>query len=287
MRIALILLILSCLIGFALAGQNREFKIRTLEKLGNELSRRDEISAQAEDVVLATQPAAHAVKMRGWISELSSNGDKVHLIAETPSGFCLAYTVKFKNREKPEVEDHRGEPLPTAVATRFQARKNALAAVHDKLFADVAYNCEVLDDPDGRGFLVYVLAATKEKNEILTGGHYRVTVSADGSKIEHVDLLSQLIRQPRLNGDKETVAVSATQLSSNLPVETWLYSSHLYSLPMYVGCKDGSIWAVANGRIVRANKKGPKNHLDILNGKAPEIYPDEQKRKTKGSKLSN
>jgi hypothetical protein len=273
-------LVLAVLFSFssAFAGEIRQFKIRTLEKLGNELSRRDEISAQAEDLVKETQPPARSMKMRGWVSELGSGGDRISLIAETPSGLCLAYTVKFEGEKKPQVEDHRGEPLPPNIALRFEARKTALAAVSGKLFDDVSYNCEVLDDPDGSGFLAYVLAATRKKGEILTGGHYRVTVSADGLKAEQVDLLSQLIRQPSADHDKKVVAVSASQLSSHLPVETWLYSSHLYHLPMFVAANDGSIWAVANERIVRADAKGPKNHLDILNGKAPQTYPDEEKK---------
>ena len=173
------------------------------------------------------------------------------------------------------IEDRRGQALPKNIALRYKARATAAAAVRDKLF-DADYNFEVLDDPDGDGFLVYALAATRTNDEILTGGHYRVTVSADGLKAERVDLLSQLIRQEKHNGDKQTVAVSATQLSSNVPVETWLYSSHLYEMPMYVGCKDGSIWAIVNGRIVRSDAKGPKNRLDIMNLKAPQTYPDEK-----------
>jgi hypothetical protein len=87
------------------AGEIREFKIRTLEKLGNEISRRDEIAAKASDVVLETQPAAKALKLRGWISELGKGEDKVHLITETASGPCLAYTVLFSKSKKPVVEE--------------------------------------------------------------------------------------------------------------------------------------------------------------------------------------
>jgi hypothetical protein len=259
----------------AFAGEIRQFKIRTLEKLGNEISRRDEIAAKASDVVLETQAAAKALKLVGWITELGKAKDKVYLVAETASGPCLAYTVSFAGSEKPVVEDRRGQALPPNIALRYKARGAAAAAVKDHLY-DVPYNFEVLDDPDGRGFLVYALAATKKDDEILTGGHYRVTVAADGSRAEQVDLLSQLIRQPKGDADHKTVAVSASQLSSNVPVETWLYSSHLYHMPMFVAGKDGSIWGVVNGRIVRADAKGPKNHLDILNGKAPQTYPDEK-----------
>ncbi len=43
-------------------------------------------------------------------------------------------------------------------------------------------------------------------------------------------------------------------------------------MPMYVAVmKDGSSWGVMNGRIVRGDDKGPKNHLDIMNKRAPEV----------------
>lgn len=268
MRIVPLIVVILLFPAAAFAGEIREFKIRTLEKLGNEISRQDEIAAKASDVVLETQPAAKALKLRGWITELGKDKDKVNIIIETASGPCLAYTVSFAGSEEPVVEDRRGQALPPNIALRYKARGTAIAAVKGQLY-DALYNFEILDDPDGHGFLVYALAATKKNDEILTDGHYRVTVSADGSKAERVDLLSQLIRQPKGDRDHETVAVSSSQLSSKLPVETWLYSSHLYHLPMYVGGNDGSIWGVANGRIVRVDDKGPKNHLDILNGKAP------------------
>lgn len=275
MRIVPLIFAIAFFSAPAFGGEIREFKIRTLEKLGNEISHRDAIASKASDVVMETQPTAKALKLRGWISKLGKDEDKVHLITETGSGPCLAYTVAFAGSGKPVVEDRRGEPLPKDVAVRYKALQTTLGALNGKLF-DASYNYEVLDDPDGSGFLVYALAATKKNDEILTGGHYRVTVSADGLKAEQTDLLSQLIRQPKGDADHKTVAVSSSQLSSNVPVETWLYSSNLYHLPMFVGAKDGSIWAVANGRIVRADNKGPKNHLDILNGKAPQTYPDEK-----------
>jgi len=254
-----VLSILSCSFA-ALAGEIREFSIPTLERLGNELSRRDSIAARASDAVLETQPAAKTMKMRGWITELGGGGDKVHLIAETPSGPVLAYTVTFRGG-KPQVEDRHGQPLPANVALRYKARNTAAAAVRDKLF-DVSYNFEVLNDPDGNGFLVYALAATKKKGEILTGGHYRVTVSSDGSKAKRVDLLSQLIRQ-KADAGHDTVAVVCTQLVSNVPVETWLYSSYLYHMPMYVGTMDKALWRVVNGKI----HKFTKAELDAMDKK--------------------
>jgi hypothetical protein len=240
----------------AIAGEIREFKIQTLEKLGNEISRRDEIAAKASDVVLETQPAARALKLRGWISELGKDEDKVHIITETASGPCLAYTVSFAGSKKPVVEDRRGESLPQNVAVRYKALQTTLVALNGKLF-DANYNYEVLDDPDGSGFLVYALAATKNRDEQILGGHFRVTVSADGSTAEQVDALSRGIikEKPKMPAGAKQESIVITQLVSDIPVETFIYSSHLFQLPIYVGTMDKTVWRVVNGKIEKLDPK--------------------------------
>ena len=114
----------------------------------------------------------------------------VYMIAETPSGPMLAYTANFRQSGKPEVQDVRGQSLPAAVAVRYKARETATASLRGRLF-DAPYNFEVLDDPDGRGFLVYALAVTQESDQVVMAGHFRVTVSEDGTKAERVDALSK------------------------------------------------------------------------------------------------
>ena len=241
--------------SFAFAGEIRQFNVPTLERLGNELTRRDHIAAVASGVVLDSQPAARALKMRGWITELGKSQDKVYLIAETASGLCLAYIVSFRGSEQPQVEDRRGQPLPPDVAVRFKARQTALAALTGKFF-DASYNFEVLSDPEDSGFLVYGLACTNKEGEEITGGHFRVTVSSDGSKAERVDALSRGIIKdtPKLPKGATQMAIATSQLVSNVPVETFIYTSNLYRLPMYVATKDGSTWRIANGKIHKFSK---------------------------------
>ena len=253
MRIALPLVASLVFLANGFANDIRQFDTATLEKLGNEISRRDDLAARADEVVKATHPAARALKMRGWITELGSGGDTVYLIAETASGLCLAYTATFRDKEKPQIEDRRGQPLPANVALRFKARETALAAVINRLY-DVPYNAEVLDDPDGSGFLVYFLATGSESGQRILGGHFRVTVSADGSKVEQIDALSQGITKEKKGAPQTRErAIVISQLVSDVPVETFIYSSHLFGLPIFVGTKAGT-WKVANGRIEKTNK---------------------------------
>jgi hypothetical protein len=159
----------------------------------------------------------------------------------------------------------RGATTPV----RKRAIQTAKAALRGKLF-NVRYDYVVLDDPDGSGFLVYALAASRNSDEIMLGGHGRVTVSADGEKAERVDLLSRSLNV----GSKKTppgqqyAAAATSQLVSNKPVETFIYLSYLHRIPIAVSTPDKAVWMIANGKIVRIDEKGPKNALDILNRKA-------------------
>lgn len=249
----------------AAASEIREFNVATLERLGRELSRRDGIAARATDLVLEEYPIARSLKMRGWITELKKSRDAVHFIAETPSGPTLAYTVNFSGSGKPKVQDMRGRPLPQEVAVQYKARNTAVAAVQGRLF-DINYNFEVLDDPDGRGFLVYALGATATPGQVVLAGHLRVTVSPEGTKAERVDALSQSLL---LSSDKESglpkgykpVGLYFNQIVSNKPVETLVYTSNLAKKNIYVGTPDGKMWIVGRGKM-QVNRSKPSDKTE-------------------------
>jgi hypothetical protein len=135
---------------------------------------------------------------------------------------------------------------------RKRARDTAAAALKDKLF-DIPYNYIILDDPDGSGFLVYALAHAK--NEIILGGHFRVTVSADGSTAERVDALSNtLLRQPpppKGNEGEKPLTVSMSQIVSNRPLETCVYTSLHDKVIVSVGMvnDNAKVWAFVGDKI--------------------------------------
>jgi len=135
-------------------------------------------------------------------------------------------------------------------AARKRARETAMAALKGKLF-DTRYDYVVLSDPDGKRLLVYALAAAKYSDQVVMAGHFRVTVSADGTKSERVDALSKSLAH---SGPKtDAVALWLIQLVSNKPVETLIYTSNLAKKPIYVRTPDGKTWEVGEGkmRVVR------------------------------------
>jgi hypothetical protein len=146
---------------------------------------------------------------------------------------------------------------------RKRARQTAMTALQGKLF-NIRYNYVVLNDPDGKHLLVYALGSTAKSNEVVLAGHFRVTVSPDGTKVERVDPLSKTLMidselKSGLPAGVRATAIYVNQIVSNRPVETFIYSAHLARMSIYVGTPDRKVWVIKNGRMrVDTSKPGGK-----------------------------
>jgi hypothetical protein len=135
---------------------------------------------------------------------------------------------------------------------RKRAKQTAVAALKGKLF-DIHYDYVVLDDPDGSGFLVYALATTQKAGDIVLAGHFRVSVSADGSKAERVDALSKSLAIQHggqgLPTGTHLAGLYMVQIVSSKPLETLLYTNRVTGFPIVVATfPDGRIWEIENGK---------------------------------------
>jgi hypothetical protein len=142
---------------------------------------------------------------------------------------------------------------------RKRAQQTAIAALHGRLF-NLRYDYVVINDPDGKRFLIYALGKTGKLGEAVLAGHARVTVSADGGKAEQVDALSKTMMVDSdltsgLPAGFKPTAMYFNQIVSNKPVETLIYTSHVAKKPIYVGTPDGKVWIVRNGRMRIDNTK--------------------------------
>lgn len=235
----------------------REFPIPTIVALGKELYQRDAMAAAAFDALFDTHPEAQNLPVRGWITEITKENRRVYFVQERESKYSLAFVATFQKEGVPKIEDGHGAALPDFVAKRFTARGTARTAIPK--FMTERYNFEVLDAPDGKGFLVYALASTNNPDEIIVGGHYRVTVSADGTKAEQVDALSRSFLVLHKQGgdvpkDAKVVGYSMSHVVSDTPVETHVFVSLLHKAPFYVATSEKDVWRVVNGEISKANE---------------------------------
>lgn len=138
-------------------------------------------------------------------------------------------------------------------AVRHRAQATAIAALRGKLF-DIHYDYVVLDDPHGRGYLVYALGSTGKQTEAVIAGHVRVAVSADGGTVKRIDRLSHTLMvsdrsKSELPEGFHKTGQYMNQIVSDKPVETLIYSASVLKQPIFVGTPDGKVWLVENGKM--------------------------------------
>ncbi|HSH40454.1 MAG TPA: hypothetical protein VK993_16905, partial [Chthoniobacterales bacterium] len=97
-------------------------------------------------------------------------------------------------------------------------------------------------------------AATGEADQVVLAGHFRVTVSADGTTAERVDALAQSFvvtssKGSRLPEGAEPVALYFNQIVSNKLVETLIYTANLAKKPIYVATPDRKMSVVGVGEM--------------------------------------
>ncbi|KAK0341909.1 hypothetical protein LTR94_024481 [Friedmanniomyces endolithicus] len=152
-------------------------------RIGQAIWRQDAAAWRATDVLLAQSGGAPPEGLIGWIVVDEGEGQRVRFLAGTPEAPQAFKDVVVDAAFKAgAVEDVADPVLPQAQAARFFARNTAASAV-GPLRCAARYNTVVLDDPEGEGFLVWLLASSTDANLVPMGGHYRFRVSADGRRL--------------------------------------------------------------------------------------------------------
>jgi hypothetical protein len=147
-------------------------------------------------------------------------------------------------------------PLEPEAAAMFRARDVVNRSV--KKFAQQAgiemcaspYNAVVLPASlrGETGWLVYLLAATTDPNRKVLTGHLRVRVSADGTTVLAVTALSKSCLLADAQPGLEPEGLILTHLLDPNPIETHVFTSLLYKLPLFV-VAGGKKWMVVGDRI--------------------------------------
>lgn len=252
----------------------REFTPEIIAQLGRDIYRHDQLAWIATDVLLAkvSQQKMARSGAVGWVVDTASSSAPVVRFLRNKNGRTeAAYDVTFPPGGKPALS----VPAVPELTEAQRANATALATVRAE-FASGAYpwcggraNTVVLPDPDGRGFLVYFLRAKQKSDEVPVGGHYRVTVSADGRKVEQVDRLSAscLTMRKEENAQRTVAALTMTHFISKTPVETHVFLSLQEKIPFFVVTEDKSVWTISNGQMER---KGTLDELQAVAGQTPQ-----------------
>jgi hypothetical protein len=239
----------------------REFDLKTIEMLGQSIYKCDAYAARATDILfekVGRPEKLEKEKIRGWIVLEQKNDVLVRFIRQVDEGFGPAYDIRFAYPDRGILTKATGKLSPDEVA-QFNARQLALKNIPE--FFSPRYNTVVLPDVDGKGFLVYALAATTDPDLVFIGGHYRLTVSPDGRKVEQVDRLFKsflVLSKSKVPKDGEAVGLVASHVVSKTPVETHVFVSLLHDQPLFIVTLEGKMWKIEKGKILKMGNKANK-----------------------------
>jgi hypothetical protein len=224
--------------------------------LGHEIYLNDWASAVGTDVLVAKLGDLRG-KVGGYLTfrEGDDSGPKPSFVVSffTPDDPPkVAYTVRVPLEAGGERTVETLSPPEAAspfLLTMFRARQAAIAAI-----APVVQPPNPIVMPaaaiDEEGILVEVIAGTTKPNVAVIGRHYRVVVSADGSRVTKVFPLSKgVLELPTTYGaNQKPVALVVSHVVTDAPVETHVLASLQNRIDLYVSTSRGW-WRVKGDKI--------------------------------------
>lgn len=207
-----------------------------VEALGYEIYLRDQAAWRATDVAL--QAGLEETPSEGWITLLRPEGWLVRFLGPCSAGVCSHLDVEQYDPDEPLlVRAHDAEPVSEVEAARWRARQ--LAANTEFRRCTPRYNTVVVEFEEAGSpvWRVYLLASSDHPRDVVLTGHHRITTTIDGSSILREEPLSKgcVVQQPPEN----VAGLIVTHSLHPEPIETHVFTSLDYRMPLYVGAPAG------------------------------------------------
>lgn len=196
-------------------------------------------------------------KVGGWIVDGPGDSPELVFFDKNEAAPRAVFVADFRGGKlvSSRVAAADEPELSAARKQMIAARAAALAALQAKGFercSKESMNTVVLPPTEPGGpTLVYVLTPQPDMNTIPFGGHYRISVGADGKVGEVRPFTNSCIAVPRNPpaAGGTPAAVVITHLLDPVPTEIHVFSSLVARVPVLVGTKDGRVWGVAGSTI--------------------------------------
>jgi hypothetical protein len=233
---------------------SREFSITAAEALGAEIYRQDVASAIGSDLLLAEVPDPEEAGVLGWVTTADANGTLVAFVGLVKGEFVSLYDARPNEPAQNAFRSAGERRLSELELTLFLARMTAMR--HAGALCSVRYNVVTLPDPESDSWLVYLLAVTDDAAVVPVGGHYRITVSPDGTEIlaaEPLFVTCQAVNIAELlqNDPGEPIEVRIVQEVGKVPLETDVFLNLLIGLDLMIETpSNGNEWKLQEGSIL-------------------------------------
>ncbi|HJU40418.1 MAG TPA: hypothetical protein VJ724_12645 [Tahibacter sp.] len=227
-------------------------QIETIRDVGREIYRQDQLAWHATDAAIAKigERRMHA-EVGGWVVTTIDGGSLVTFVRREPKSAddeVLAEVRMLDGKRKPVVDKKVKRTLSPTERTLIAARNTAMAKV--PVPCSRTYNTATLPTPNG-DWDVYALAGTTDASIVPVGGHARITVSADGTKVLGVEPYSKgcldLTKEPPPKGAEPFLFM--THIVGDLPAPTHVFLSLTHGTRMHV-LTPRHHWIVAGDAIV-------------------------------------
>jgi hypothetical protein len=178
--------------------------------------------------------------LRGYVVERAPDGFDVTFFggpAEAPVAFYRADVRDHQVRAR-EVFPEASRPATAAQRRLVAARTSAAAAVRGRSCGGQPFNTAVIPPatPDGP-IDVYFLTPQLEEGQFPLGGHFRLTVGADGQARDERAFTNSCLSMafPELPAGSTPAAFTVTHLLDPVPTEIHVFTAMTSRIPIYVG----------------------------------------------------
>jgi hypothetical protein len=209
----------------------------------------DQAAWVATDQLVADIPNPEAKGVRGWIVEGNQDRRRVIFYGLEGERPVAIYEADVDAQQKVVSHGPAGKPDLTAieeamVRARQVALRSQTTGCVERPFNPVVIPPRSAADP----VPVYLLTPQVETGVYPFGGHYRVTVAADGKVLEKREFTRTCIALDTRDG-QHPEGLFITHLLDPVPTPIHVWLSLWSRLPVYVSTPGQEAWAVEGARI--------------------------------------
>jgi hypothetical protein len=211
----------------------------------------DDAAAVTGDDLRAQRASAG---IRGWTVERDGDAMIVNYYARGEGdAFVVAYRGRVERGRvvSREIFPEGARPPLTPIQRRMAAARGAMEGFVYRRCTQPLLNVTVIPPENADAPVeLYALAAQTEANVYPFGGHYLLTISADGRIASQRPFSDGCLNTPTRDGGRRPRAVHITHLLDPLPTEIHVFMSAWTRLPLYVTAGEPRrIWEVTGDRI--------------------------------------
>lgn len=248
---------MQCLPGEALFGQTPVIAATPEEKAevalavsrGKALYNQDYLAWHGSDFAVAKKMLPKNGKGLGFIAiPTAARAGTFYLLSAGKNDQVQADTFIADESGEFTVGPHL-DSLPESLAIRLKVLKIAREAKFT--MCSPALNTVVLQHENGRDWLVYIMSATQKFEEVWIGGHTRIHVSEDGSKVLSITPSTKAciaFDAKALRASGKNAANPLTQILTNVPTEYHVMQSLAHAVPLTIVTETG-VWRVTGDKI--------------------------------------